>query len=290
MPRDLFRAPAARILVVDDTLMNLSVVEGLLKRTEMRIDTASGGEEALNLTQSVPYDLILMDQRMPGMDGVDTMHLIRAQDGGANRETPVVCLTADVVSGAKKRYLSEGFTDYLSKPVDSRALRKTLITWLPPEKVVLIPDTDKPSAQPCPADAENEFAVLRAGGVDITAGLKHCQGDSGLYRTVLAGFAAEAPERMERLESSFAAGSWKEYALLAHSLKSTSGTVGALSLSESAAAMEAAAKAEDMPSLDRGHAPLLALYRQVFDAVSAFCPDAAPSPQDNDGVIEFMPE
>ena len=290
VPHDLFRAPSARILVVDDTLMNLSVVEGLLKRTEMRIDTASGGEEALHLTMYIPYDLILMDQRMPGMDGVETMHLIRAQEGGANRETPVVCLTADVVSGAKKRYLAEGFTDYLSKPIDSRALRKTLIAMLPPEKVVLLRDTDELSGQSVPADTENEFAVLRAGGVNITAGLKYCQGDSGLYRTVLAEFAADAPERMERLEGSFAAGSWKDYALLAHSLKSTSGTIGALSLSESAAAMEAAAKAEDMPSLDHGHAPLLALYKQVSDAVRTFCPDAAPSPQDDDGVIEFMPE
>ena len=156
VPQELFRAPSARILIVDDTRMNLTVAEGLLKRTDMQIDTASGGEEALQLTLAIPYDLILMDQRMPGMDGIEAMHLIRAQEGGVNRQTPIICLTADAVSGAKKRYLAEGFTDYLSKPIDSLALRKKLIAYLPPEKIILFPA----QADPVPPDSDGVIEFM----------------------------------------------------------------------------------------------------------------------------------
>ena len=122
----------------------------------MQIDTASGGEEALRLTLAIPYDLILMDQRMPGMDGIEAMHLIRAQEGGVNRQTPIICLTADAVSGANKRYLAEGFTDYLSKPIDSLALRKKLIAYLPPEKIILLPA----QADPVPPDSDGVIEFM----------------------------------------------------------------------------------------------------------------------------------
>ena len=162
IPQELFRAPSARILIVDDTRMNLTVAKGLLKKTDMQIDTATGGEEALRYTLSIPYDLILMDQRMPGMDGIETMHRIRAQEDGVNRQTPIICLTADAVSGAKKRYLAEGFTDYLSKPIDSLALRKKLIACLPPEKIILLPaeEGQRRPADPVPPDSEDVIEFM----------------------------------------------------------------------------------------------------------------------------------
>ena len=133
---EAFRAPNAHILVVDDTRMNLVVIEGLLKRTEISVVTASSGEEALRKAKEDAFDLILLDQRMPHMDGTETLRRIRAQEDGFNRDTPVICLTADAVVGARERYLQEGFTDYLSKPVDSHALETALIKYLPPEKTI----------------------------------------------------------------------------------------------------------------------------------------------------------
>ena len=132
---ETFRAPDARILVVDDTEMNLVVMKGLLKQTELGIDTATGGRQALQMTQDTPYDLILMDQRMPEMDGTQTLQGIRAQEGGSNQNTPVICLTADAVQGARDRYLAEGFTDYLTKPVEILSLEAALMKYLPQEMV-----------------------------------------------------------------------------------------------------------------------------------------------------------
>ena len=292
VPQELFRAPSVRILVVDDTRMNLSVVKGLLKKTGMQIDTALGGEAALEQALSVPYDLILMDQRMPGMDGIETMHRIRLQEGGANVRTPVICLTADAVTGAKQRYLAEGFTDYLSKPIDIQALRRKLLAWLPQQKVVLLSDTEQlrmPDDILFP-ESGNVFEELRSKDIDVSRGLMYCQQDPALYRSMLAEFAGEAPGRIARLEKSFTAGAWKDYVLLVHSLRSTSGTIGATRLSLAAAAMESAARQEDAAALQDGHAPLVALYRKISEAISSFCAEADAPPPDYSGVMEFMPE
>ncbi|MBO4901562.1 MAG: response regulator [Lachnospiraceae bacterium] len=128
-------APGAKILLVDDTTVNLTVVSGLLKKSGMQIDTAKSGKEAVRMAADKPYDMILMDQRMPEMDGTQALHLIREQAGGANTGTPVICLTADAVGGAREKYIAEGFTDYLTKPVDGRSLREILVKYLPKNRI-----------------------------------------------------------------------------------------------------------------------------------------------------------
>ncbi|MCR4677555.1 MAG: response regulator [Lachnospiraceae bacterium] len=132
--KELFHAPDAEILVVDDTLINLTVVRALLKKTKIKIDTATSAAEALIKTTEKKYDTILLDNRMPGMDGAEALPIMRTQDGGLNKETPIVCLTADAVSGARERYLAEGFTDYLTKPIESAALERMLLKYLPKDK------------------------------------------------------------------------------------------------------------------------------------------------------------
>ena len=122
--KESFRAPDATILIVDDTRINLTVAVNLLKNTKMKIDTATSGEEAVNMASKTRYDVIFMDQRMPGMNGTEAFHKIRETENGASKDVPVICLTADAIIGAKERYLSEGFSDYLTKPIDNFALEK----------------------------------------------------------------------------------------------------------------------------------------------------------------------
>ena len=107
-----------------------------LKKTLIKIDTAESGEQAIRMARENTYDLILMDQRMPQMDGTEALMHIREQKDGKNLRTPVICLTADAIIGAKERYMAEGFTDYLSKPINSHELEQTLIKYLPRDKVI----------------------------------------------------------------------------------------------------------------------------------------------------------
>lgn len=130
---ELFHAPDAKILVVDDTEMNLTVIQSLLKKTQIHIDTAASGKEALALASKTPYDVVFIDHMMPDMDGVET--LTRLRETGESKDVPAVALTANAVSGAREMYLSAGFTDYLSKPVDGEKLEKMLEKMLPEEKI-----------------------------------------------------------------------------------------------------------------------------------------------------------
>lgn len=121
-------APDATLLVVDDNDMNIKVVKFLLKKTKIKITTALSGTECLELVKSNSYDIILLDQMMPGMSGVETLKAIR--DLKLADDTPVIALTADAISGAKEMYIEQGFTDYLSKPIIYEELEKQLVEYL----------------------------------------------------------------------------------------------------------------------------------------------------------------
>ena len=130
-----FTAPEARILIVDDSSMNLLVETKLLEGTQITVDTASGGEEALSMTLMERYDIILMDHLMPEMDGIECMQHIRKQTGGLNNRVPIIVLTANAQGENRELYARSGFEDYLLKPVTGRQLEEMLLAYLPATKV-----------------------------------------------------------------------------------------------------------------------------------------------------------
>ena len=115
-------APELRILVVDDTPMNLMVVKKLLRETKAMVDTADSGKEALRKTVEASYDVILMDHQMPEMDGIECLHRIREQENGLCRESRIICLTANVGAEMEQLCMREGFDGFLSKPVRGATL------------------------------------------------------------------------------------------------------------------------------------------------------------------------
>ena len=128
-----FLAPDARILVVDDVPLNLKLVCALLKNTQIQIDTAGSGTQAIDLCKQNKYDTILLDHRMPDPDGVAVFRSIRKDS--KNKETPVIMLTANALSGSEEEYMNMGFASSLSKPVRGEDLEKTLLAHLPKDKV-----------------------------------------------------------------------------------------------------------------------------------------------------------
>ena len=130
-----FRAPEARILIVDDNEMNLDVESKLLVDTEMTIDNALSGKEALELALRNRYDVILMDHLMPEMDGIECMERLRAQVGGLNRTTPVVVLTANAGSSNRELYNRAGFDGYMVKPISGEALEAALMKHISKDKL-----------------------------------------------------------------------------------------------------------------------------------------------------------
>ncbi|MCR5790431.1 MAG: DegV family EDD domain-containing protein [Lachnospiraceae bacterium] len=132
-----FLAPEARILIVDDNEMNLEVESRLLEDTDMAIDKALSGRQALEMCLNYHYDAIFMDHLMPEMDGIKCLEIIREQAGGLNRNTPVIVLTANAGSENRELYNRAGFDGYLVKPVSGDAMEETLIRHISSDKIIL---------------------------------------------------------------------------------------------------------------------------------------------------------
>lgn len=131
-----FEAPEARVLIVDDNEMNRMVAVKLLRGTKVQIDTAASGEECLEKTRNHYYHVIFMDHLMPELDGIETLSRIRRQENGMCRETPIIALTANVISGADKYYRKRGFAGYLMKPINGSLFEGMLARCLPDNLII----------------------------------------------------------------------------------------------------------------------------------------------------------
>ena len=134
--QESFTAPDARILVVDDTEMNLIVVQSLLEKTQIQIDTCFSGMECLDMIKDTHYDIVFLDHMMPEMDGIETLKRAKELKGSKCKKTPFVALTANAVSGVREMFLANGFDDYISKPVDGKTLESVVQKFLPEDKVL----------------------------------------------------------------------------------------------------------------------------------------------------------
>ena len=268
--RESFQAPDANLLVVDDTDMNLTVIEGLLSKTAINLDTASSGQEALGLTKSKKYDLILMDQRMPHMDGTQTMYAVRDQKDGMNLDTPIICLTADAVSGARTKYLEQGFTDYLSKPVDAPQLEAALVKYLPPEKIVVTEDSDEEEQESSGSMSELEEFYSHTEGLDYSEAIKNCANESILSKT-LQQFYNSIANNLRDIESFYLGGDIKNYTIKVHALKSSARLIGAQQLSQDALHLEDCGNANDLDEIAAKTPKLLDDYRAYIERLKPLC-------------------
>ena len=292
-----FTAPSAKILVVDDTRMNLIVATEMLKDTKMYIDTAISGSDAVKMTLKTRYDVILMDQRMPEMDGEETLHEIRSFPGSPNRHTPVICLTADAVVGAKERYIAKGFDDYLSKPIEGRVLENMLRKYISPDKIKTVCRTEKtPDAKLSPKEDKagkmRGLEYLAKCGIDTAKGIANCGGEEEFYRSILLEYLNSSYEKKKKLEDFLKAGDMEGYGIQVHSLKSTSATIGATALSEKALELEHLAKEGKLGDVRLKHDPMFAEYSWVLNALAKVVTeeDAMEDPDpDGDSILEFEP-
>ena len=261
--RSSFKAPEAEVLVVDDNEMNLAVIKGLLKGTQIRLETSVGGLEALEKSRDKVYDIILLDHMMPTPDGVETLHMLREEDDNPNKDTKVVVLTANALAGCREEYIKEGFDDYLSKPIDVEKLEELICRLLPKEKVEFLLSEEVKQEEVFGEKAEKSSSPR----INTKVGLRYCGKDYEIYREVLKSYLDQKPRYDEEMREAFEEKDWKKYAILVHSLKSTSLSIGAEHLSSESAELEKAAKAqEETILLGRGQ-ELFAEYAEVLEEI-----------------------
>ena len=281
-----FTAPEAHILIVDDTEMNLQVISGLLRRTKMRVDTAPGGVQCLDRAGKMDYDIIFMDYRMPELDGVETLGKLKELYPERMEKTPVICLTANAVSGTREFMLGAGFTDYLTKPVIIEDMESALIKYLPPEKVLLSDAEEEPHEQ----DDSAKLLPPEIYAIPLLApeqGVKFC-GDAESYLGALTIFENSIQAKARELEENLEREDWNAYTIHVHSLKSTSRSVGATSISELAKLLEKAGNEGDTKTIRRETPKLLEMYRSLEAPLAKLLGKEEPDAQAAD--LPLLPE
>ena len=282
--REKFRAPDAKVLVVDDTPMNLTVFTSLLKQTGIQIDTANSGDEGLAMMQVKKYDIIFLDHMMPEKDGIQTLHEMRARPDDPNLKTPAVCLTANAISGAREQYLAAGFDDYLTKPIDSAKLEELLISYLPQE-LIQYPDSEPETET---ADDEIIFGdepklpkfIYDIGEIDTEAGVVNCGSVEG-YLSALNTYAGMINDHADETEKFWQAGDLQNATIKIHAMKSTSRIIGALEIGELAQELELEGKAGEKDKVGARIGELLTRCRKLGEQLKPLVGDKTEEEDDS---------
>jgi CheY-like chemotaxis protein/HPt (histidine-containing phosphotransfer) domain-containing protein len=260
-----FTAETAKILIVDDNAINLTVAEGLLEPLNMQIDTALSGNDAINKISNQMYDLILMDHMMPELDGIETTHIIR-RFHPEYEHVPIIALTANAVGDAQKMFLAEGLNDFVAKPIEVRMLVTAIHKWLPKEKIKVRTVSTKKSA------ASSSVKLPDIPELDIEGAVK-LVGSEKLFMTILADYYRAIPKKLELIKKYKEAGDWHNYTVEVHALKSASRQIGANELSQKAAALEAAGNANDIDTIMRDTDEVISMYTHYYEILKPVFPD-----------------
>ena len=238
-----FVAPDAKILVVDDINTNLIIAEGLMQPYNVRVDVCLSGAEAIKAMSSDRYDVVFMDHMMPEMDGIEATSRIRkmTDEDSYYENVPIVALTANSVLGTKEMFMSNGFNDFLSKPIDKKMLDTILKKWIPKDKQK-IPEID----HSLHGDLENEVVITETiEGIDIRKGLQLSGGTIEYFYETLASYHSDLIERIELIRECVELRDLSRYTTFVHAIRSASANIGANEVSRMAHDLENAGVKKD---------------------------------------------
>ena len=261
---DLLHAPGARILVVDDNEMNIKVAQGLLKLCDIKPDVAYSGKEAIDLMRKNTYDIVCLDHMMPEMDGIETLEILK-RENLLPEGTVTVALTANAVVGAKQMYLSAGFDDYLTKPIDMDELTKKLRFYLPESALIN-------EADPVNEEADPDMEKLKKLGIDLEQGLSFAGGSVDFLIDLIKAYADLHEKKSAQIEQAYESSDWDTYRILVHGLKSNSKTVGFNVTFKMAYDMENAASEKNDQFIFAHHKELMDSYRRDVDYIKKLWP------------------
>lgn len=262
-----FTAPNAKILAVDDNMMNLELLIRSLKDTKAVISTASNGAEAVKKVENNHYDLIFMDHMMPVMDGIEALKTIRSRNLCPG--VPIIVVTANAVSGERDAYLEAGFDGYISKPFTSRRLCDIMRKYLPQE---LIAEAEEKAEENIPAANEKEktetgSVMEKLSFLNTEAGFSYCCNDEDFYLQIINTYLEE--NKSEGILEAYGEKDWENYRILVHALKGTSRTIGADYISEEARKLEFAARENNIAYIDENTERFLGEYDELLEKLRA---------------------
>ncbi|NEP56557.1 MAG: PAS domain S-box protein [Symploca sp. SIO2G7] len=238
-PEQLREIQGAQILLVEDNEVNQLIAQKLLQNVGLNTDLATNGREATEKVQVCSYDLILMDIRMPEMDGLEATRRIRsmAEAGNIEKErfatVPIVAMTAHAMNSDRSKSLEAGMNDHVSKPVNPQELFAALVRWIPPG---LYSPSPVPSSFPSCTIADAPQVTLS--GINVDAGLARLNGNWSDYQYLLKRFHATQQQSAEQIQAALNQNDWSQAFFLVHTLKGSAGNIEANHLYQSAGSLE----------------------------------------------------
>ena len=249
-----FIAPMAKVLAVDDNATNIKVIRGILDMYQIKVDTAMSGQECLDMVQKNHYHLILMDQMMPVMDGIETAERIRKLPQKDKKNVPIIALTANAIRGSREMFLEKGFQDYISKPMNINLLENLLIKYLPDEFIHFV-DKEDPTIK---------VGSITIPGVDTQAGIKNYNNSVSKYVQVLKYIYEDGGDQIARMEKNIAEENFEQYTFETHALKGLALGVGANSLAEKAKDLEMSVRAGETDKVKNEAPALIEEYKEFL--------------------------
>ncbi|MFT5759570.1 MAG: two-component system sensor histidine kinase/response regulator [Alteromonadaceae bacterium] len=225
-----------KLLLVEDNTINQMVAKKVLEAIGFVVDISVNGLEAVAAVQNKNYDIVLMDIQMPIMDGFEATKKIRSLD--ENYLTlPIIAMTAHSLSGDADTCLNVGMNGYLTKPIEPDKVFKEIGKWVAPTTNNLSSALDNlPSIDKIP----------NLPGIDVTTGLKRLSGDFKTYQRILVSFRDRYSNAVSEITEHIEQGQWKEAAFIIHSLKGSSGNIGAEQIYLDAGDLEKACGGNDI--------------------------------------------
>lgn len=236
---------------------------GLLKQTQIQIDTVSSGYKALEMVRTKKYHIIFLDHMMPQMDGLETFKAMKQLKDNQNTETPVIMLTANAIVGVREKYVQEGFSDYLSKPVQRIQLQDIIRKHLPKEYILDSEEDIEKKENHNVTTSPDLFTVFDF--LDTKTGLMYCGDSEDFYLEMLK--TSLDNDRTSLILEAYEQQDWKQYGICMHSLKSTFLSIGANKLSEHAKDLEMAVKEERLDYVQQEHDGFLKEYQEFLQKI-----------------------
>jgi len=253
--------PNARILVAEDNSTNREVALAMLRKLGLRAEAVANGAEAIGTLGSIPFDLVLMDMRMPVMDGIEAARQIRnSRSKVLNHDIPIIALTANAMQSDRESCLAAGMNDFVPKPIMMSALREALSRWLGTGDEA-IATADRQAAS---TTAEEATLLFDREGV-----LDRLEGDDELAQIVFAAFLEDIPSQIKALKDLMKSGDAPGAARQAHSIRGAAANVGGERLRAVASEMERAADTGDLHFIDAHMDELELQFRSLKDAMVA---------------------
>ncbi|MBF0528201.1 MAG: PAS domain S-box protein [Deltaproteobacteria bacterium] len=240
------RKGRARILLAEDNHTNQLVALGLIKKLGYYADAVADGEEAIKALEMTPYDLVLMDVQMPGLDGLEATRQIRnPQSQVRNHDIPIIAVTAHAMQGDLEKCLEAGMNDYISKPIAPQALVDAIEKWLWKNKKItgMINEKDLVSTE-FPARDQCYPAIF-----DQKSLLDQVMGDHELARDLIKTFLDDTPDRIETLKKCIDNGDLSGAVIQAHSIKGAAASLSFGTLQDISLKMELAGRKGDLAGM-----------------------------------------